>query len=59
MKVKELIEKIKKLDGDLEVRIVSQYDDETGDTYHNQIDDVYISSESGKEDVIVLESDDM
>lgn len=59
MKVKELIEMLEKLDGDLEVRIVSQYDEETGNTYHNQIDDVYTSNESGKKDVVVLESDDV
>lgn len=59
MKVKELIGKLKKIDGDLEVRIVSQYDEETGDTYHNQIDDVYISSEDGREDAVVLESNEV
>lgn len=59
MKVKELIEKLKKVDVDLEVRIVSQYDEETGDTYHNQIDEVYISSKDGREDAVVLESNEV
>lgn len=59
MKVKELIEKLKKVDRDLEVRIVSQYDEETGDTYHNQIDEIYISSEDGREDAVVLESNEV
>lgn len=57
--VVELIEKLKKVNENLEVRIVNQYDEETGETYHNEITDVYISSEDGKEDVIVLESDEM
>lgn len=57
--VKELIEKLKRADENLEVRIVTQYDEETGDTYHNQIDDVYIFSEKGREDIIILESSNM
>lgn len=57
--VKKLIEKLKNVNGNLEVRIVNQYDEETGETYHNEVNDVYISSENGREDVIVLESDEM
>lgn len=57
--VKELIEKLKKVNEELEVRIVNQYDKETGDRYHNHIDDVYICSEKGRKDVIILESDKM
>ncbi len=57
--VKELVEKLKKVDEKLEVRIVNQYNEETGDTYHNQIDDVYIFSEDGREDIIILESDNV
>lgn len=59
MKVKELIQKLEKIDGDLEVRIVTQYDEETGDTYHNQIDDVYISREDNEGNVVVLESNEV
>lgn len=57
--VGELIEKLKKVNSKLEVRIVNQYDKDTGETYHNEINDVYISSESGREDVVVLESEEM
>lgn len=57
--VGELIEKLKKINSKLEVRIVNQYDKDTGETYHNEINDVYISSESGREDVVVLESEKM
>lgn len=57
--VTKLIEKLKRVNGNLEVRIVNQYDEETGETYHNEVNDVYISSENGREDVIVLESDEM
>lgn len=57
--VGELIEKLKKVDSSLEVRIVNQYDEETGETYHNEINDVYIFSEEGTEDTIILESDEM
>lgn len=57
--VGELIEKLKKVNDNLEVRIVTQYDEEIDETYHNEISDVYISTEDGKKDVVVLESDEM
>lgn len=53
--VKELIEELEDVNGNTEVRIVSQYDKETGTRYHNEIEDVYMSNEDG-ENVIVLES---
>ncbi len=57
--VKDLIKKLEKVSDDLEVRIVNQYDEENGETYHNEINDVYISSEDGRKDVIVLESNEI
>lgn len=57
--VKDLIKKLEKVSEDLEVRIVNQYDEENGETYHNEINDIYISSEDGREDAIILESDKM
>ena len=57
--VNELVERLKKVDEKFEVRIVNQYNEETGDTYHTQIDDVYIFSEDGREDIIILESDNV
>ncbi len=33
--VKDLIKKLEKVSDDLEVRIVNQYDEENGETYHN------------------------
>ena len=57
--VGELIKKFKNVDDSLEVRIVNQYDEETGETFHNEINDVYICSEDGREDVVVLESDEV
>lgn len=59
MTVNELIEILKSEDGEMEVRIVSQYDKFTGDRYHNEINDIYVGVEEGWEDVIVLESDVM
>lgn len=53
--VKGLIEELEDVNGNTEVRIVSQYDKETGTRYHNEIEDVYMSNEDG-ENVIVLES---
>lgn len=58
MKVKELMDILGKTDKESEVRIVTQYDDFTGEKYHNEISDVQIGTED-EENVIVLFSDYM
>lgn len=56
--VGELIEKLEKAESDTEVRIVTQYDEETGERYHNEINDVQFGTEE-EDNVVVLESDYM
>ena len=58
MTIKELITILQKADSDAEVRIVTQYDEETGERYHNEINDVQFGTDE-EDNVVVLESDYM
>lgn len=58
MKAKELMKILDKVDGEIEVRIVTQYDEFTEEKYHNEISDVQIGTED-EENIVVLFSDYM